>query len=98
MRCALAQSLDPVSSIVARDLAVIHFYRRDFETALEQCDHTIELNPHFAPAYWMLGVIQEQREGLRRVGGGVSARRPPVAADAAHARRARPHVRAVGPP
>ena len=58
----VAQSLDPVSSIVARDLAVIHFYRRDFETALEQCDHTIELNPHFAPAYWMLGVIQEQRQ------------------------------------
>jgi TolB-like protein/Flp pilus assembly protein TadD len=58
----LAQSLDPVSSIVARDLAVIHFYRRDFETALEQCDHTIELNPHFAPAYWILGVIQEQRQ------------------------------------
>jgi serine/threonine-protein kinase len=57
----VAQSLDPVSSIVARDLAVIHFYRRDFETALEQCDHTIELNPHFAPAYWILGVIQEQR-------------------------------------
>ena len=58
----LAQSLDPVSSIVARDLAVIHFYRRDFETALEQCDHTIELNPHFAPGYWILGVIQEQRQ------------------------------------
>ena len=56
-----AQSLDPVSSIVARDLAVIHYYRRDFDTALEQCDHTIELNPHFAPAYWTLGVIQEQR-------------------------------------
>jgi serine/threonine-protein kinase len=58
----LAQALDPVSSIVARDLAVIHFYRRDFETALEQCDHTIELNPHFAPAYWILGVLQEQRK------------------------------------
>jgi serine/threonine-protein kinase len=58
----IAQSLDPVSSIVARDLAVIHFYRRDFETALEQCDHTIELNAHFAPAYWILGVIQEQRQ------------------------------------
>jgi len=58
----IAQSLDPVSSIVARDLAVIHFYRRDFETALEQCDHTIELNAHFAPAYWILGVIQEQRK------------------------------------
>jgi TolB-like protein/Flp pilus assembly protein TadD len=58
----VAQALDPVSSIVARDLAVIQFYRRDFETALEQCDHTIELNPHFAPAYWILGVIQEQRK------------------------------------
>ena len=58
----VAQALDPVSSIVARDIAVIHFYRRDFETALEQCDHTIELNPHFAPAYWILGVIQEQRK------------------------------------
>jgi serine/threonine-protein kinase len=59
---SVAQALDPVSSIVARDLAVIHFYRRDFETALEQCDHTVELNPHFAPAYWILGVIQEQRK------------------------------------
>lgn len=57
----LAQSLDPVSSIIARDVAMMHYYRRDFEAALEQCDHTIELNPHFAPAYWLLGVIQEQR-------------------------------------
>ena len=60
----LAQSLDPVSSIVARDLAVILAYRRDYEAALEQCDHTIELNPHFSPAYWVLGVIQEQRQEL----------------------------------
>jgi serine/threonine-protein kinase len=60
----LAQSLDPVSSIVARDLAVILAYRRDYETALDQCDHTIELNPHFSPAYWALGIIQEQRKDL----------------------------------
>jgi serine/threonine-protein kinase len=57
----LAQTLDPVSSIIARDVAVIHVYRRDFEAALEQCDHTIGLNPHFAPAYLTLGLIQEQR-------------------------------------
>ncbi|MES2176939.1 MAG: tetratricopeptide repeat protein [Gemmatimonadota bacterium] len=56
----VAQSLDPVSSIVARDLAMIHYYRRDYDAALEQCDHTIELNPHFAPAYWSLGIVQEQ--------------------------------------
>ena len=56
-----AQLLDPISSIIARDVAMIHYYRRDFETALEQCDHTIELNPHFAPAYWLLGLIQAHR-------------------------------------
>ena len=60
----VAQSLDPVSSIVARDVAMIHAYRRDYEAALEQCDHTIELNPHFSPAYWTLGLIQEQRRDL----------------------------------
>ena len=60
----LAQSLDPVSSIVARDLALVHAYRRDYEAALEQCDHAVELNPHFPPAYWALGFIQEQRKDL----------------------------------
>src|SRR4029453_13324841 len=53
-------SLGPVSAIVARDVAAVHFYRRDFQTALERCDHTIELNPHFGAAYWMLGLVQEQ--------------------------------------
>lgn len=60
----LAQSLDPVSSIIARDVAVVHYYRREFDAALEQCDHTIELNPHFAPAYHTLGLVQEQRRDL----------------------------------
>ncbi|HEX8028640.1 MAG TPA: tetratricopeptide repeat protein [Vicinamibacterales bacterium] len=58
----LAQTLDPVSSIIAREVAVIHSYRRDLDAALDQCDHTIELNPHFAPAYLILGLIQEQRK------------------------------------
>ena len=62
LRARVAQSLDPVSSIVARDLAVIQAFRRDYDAALEQCDHTIELNPHFSPAYWALGFIQEQRQ------------------------------------
>jgi serine/threonine-protein kinase len=58
----LAQSLDPVSSIIAKDVALMHFYRRDLDAALDQCDHTIELNPYFAPAYLTLGLIQEQRK------------------------------------
>jgi serine/threonine-protein kinase len=57
----LAQALDPISSIIARDVARVHYYRQDFDAALEQCDHTIELNPHFSPAYWILGLVQEQR-------------------------------------
>jgi len=57
----LAQSLDPVSSIIGRDLARISYYRQDFDGALEQCDRTVELNPHFSPGYWILGLVQEQR-------------------------------------
>jgi TolB-like protein/Flp pilus assembly protein TadD len=56
-----AQALDPISSIIARDTARVHYYRQDYDAALEQCDHTIELNPHFSPAYWILGLVQEQR-------------------------------------
>ena len=56
----IAQTLDPVSSIIARDLTMILLYKRDLEGALEQCDHTIDLNPHFSPAYWSLGLVQEQ--------------------------------------
>ena len=56
-----AQALDPVSSIIARDYAMIHYYRRDFEAALDQIDHTVALNPYFSPAYWTLGLIQEYR-------------------------------------
>jgi tetratricopeptide (TPR) repeat protein len=51
-----------VSSIIAKDVALMYCYQRDFEAALDQCDHTIELNPHFAPAYLTLGLIQEQRK------------------------------------
>jgi serine/threonine-protein kinase len=57
-----AQALDPVSSIIARDIAVTHYYKREFELALEQCDHTIEQNPHFSAAYWTLGLVQDERE------------------------------------
>ena len=59
---AIAQTLDPVASIIARDVAVIHLYRGALDAALEQCDHTIELNPHFPPAYLTLGLVQEQLE------------------------------------
>jgi tetratricopeptide (TPR) repeat protein len=56
----LAHSLDPVSSIIAREVASIHYYRRDFEAALAHCDQAIELNPHFPHAYFILSLVQEK--------------------------------------
>ena len=56
----LARSLDPVSSIIAREVASIHYYRRDFDAALAYCDQAIELNPHFPHAYFILSLVQEK--------------------------------------
>lgn len=58
----VAQALDPVSSIIGRDIAIIHYYQRNLDLALEQCDDAIEQNPHFSAGYWTLGLIQEQRQ------------------------------------
>jgi TolB-like protein/Tfp pilus assembly protein PilF len=63
-RMLVARSLDPVSAIISRDVAVMHYYLRDYDAALEHCDSTIELNPHFSPAYLSLGLVQEQRREI----------------------------------
>jgi serine/threonine-protein kinase len=63
-RMLLAQALDPVSAIIARDVAMMYYYKRDFDAALERCDNAIELNPHFPPAYHTLAFVQEQRGEL----------------------------------
>ncbi len=60
----LAQSLDPVSAIIARDVAMMFYYKRDYDSALEHCDSSIELNPHFPPVYLALSYVQEQRNEL----------------------------------
>ena len=54
----------PDSSIIARDLATVYYYARDFNGALERCREAIELDPHFTPAYWTLGIVQEQMDDL----------------------------------
>lgn len=56
----LARAIDPISSIISRDVAMTYYHRREFEAALEQCDRTIEQDAHFVGAYWTLGLIQEQ--------------------------------------
>ncbi len=61
---SMAQAIDPISSIIARDLALTYYYRREFDLSLEQCDRAIEQNPHFPAAYWALGLVQQQRGEL----------------------------------
>jgi serine/threonine-protein kinase len=56
-----AQALDPVSSSISRNIALIHYYQRNLDLALQHSDFTIEQNPHFSAAYWTLGLVQEQR-------------------------------------
>jgi len=56
----LAQTLDPVSTIISRDIARVLYYRREFDAALDQCDRTIERDPYFSGTYWILGLVQEQ--------------------------------------
>jgi TolB-like protein/Flp pilus assembly protein TadD len=60
----MAQALDPVSSIISRNIALIHYYQRNLDLALQHSDLTIEQNPHFAAAYWTLGLVQDQRGEL----------------------------------
>lgn len=57
----VAHALDPVSSVIDRDIARVLYHKRDFDGALEQCDHAIEQNQYFTPAYLTLGLIQQQR-------------------------------------
>ncbi len=60
----MAQALDPVSSITSRNIALVYYYRRNLDLALQHSDQTIEQNPHFAAAYWTLGLVQDQRGEL----------------------------------
>jgi TolB-like protein/Tfp pilus assembly protein PilF len=59
-----AQTLDPVSPIISRDAAVIFFFRRDFDAAVEQCHYAIQEEPNFYGAYWILGLVEAQKRSF----------------------------------
>ncbi len=85
-----AQALDPVSSIISREIAVTHYYKRDFDLALEQCDHTIEQNPHFSAAYWTLGLVQDERKEFDEAIAAFQRAIQLIAAESENSRIARP--------
>jgi TolB-like protein/DNA-binding SARP family transcriptional activator len=49
-----AQENDPLSMIASAALGWIHYYRRDYDAAVQQCRRTIELNEGFEQA-WLWG-------------------------------------------
>jgi TolB-like protein/DNA-binding winged helix-turn-helix (wHTH) protein/Tfp pilus assembly protein PilF len=49
---AQARQLDPLSLIIARDYALIFYYSRQYERAIEQCRSVLELDPAYNPARW----------------------------------------------
>ena len=49
-----AQEADPLSLIASAALGWIHYHRRDFDAAVQQCRRTIELNANFEQA-WLWG-------------------------------------------
>jgi tetratricopeptide (TPR) repeat protein len=53
--------LDPASPIISRDLAVMYYFKRDFDAAREQAQQTIDQEPHFYGAYWIMGLVWEQK-------------------------------------
>lgn len=56
-----ALRLDPLSLMINVDLAWLCFYARQYDRAIEQLTRTIEMEPNFALAYWLLGLNYEQK-------------------------------------
>ena len=46
-----AQEVDPLSLVASAALGWVHYYRRDYDAAVEQCRRTLELNPRFELAH-----------------------------------------------
>jgi Tfp pilus assembly protein PilF len=56
-----ALALDPLSLMINADLGWLSFFARQHDRAIDQLRKTIDMDPNFALAYWLLGLNQEQR-------------------------------------
>jgi serine/threonine-protein kinase len=60
-RIKRAQTLDPVSPIIAKDAGVIYYYAGQYGLALAECNKALDLSPDFYPARAALGDIYLQQ-------------------------------------
>ena len=59
-----AHRIDPVSLMINADMGWLSFFARRHDRAIEQLRKTIEMDPNFALAYWLLGLNKEQKGQL----------------------------------
>jgi DNA-binding winged helix-turn-helix (wHTH) protein/Tfp pilus assembly protein PilF len=52
--------LDPLSLMINADVGWLSFFARQHHRAIDQLRKTIEMDPNFALAYWLLGLNEEQ--------------------------------------
>jgi TolB-like protein/Tfp pilus assembly protein PilF len=58
---AVAAENDPLSFMINSNTAVIHYLGRDYDAAEEFCHRALEINPHYEPAHFTLGLAHQQR-------------------------------------
>lgn len=61
-----AQELDPLSLIIATDIAGYYYTTRQFEKAIEQCLKVTEMDKKFLYAYIFLWISQEQKGNIEQ--------------------------------
>jgi DNA-binding winged helix-turn-helix (wHTH) protein/tetratricopeptide (TPR) repeat protein len=59
-----AHRIDPVSLMINADIGWLSFFARQHDRAIEQLRKTLEMDPNFALAYWLLGLNKEQKGQL----------------------------------
>ena len=53
---------EPVSVVLNRDLAQILYFARKYDEAIEQCENTLKMDPHFESVYGWLGLAYDQKK------------------------------------
>lgn len=61
-----AQELDPLSLIIATDIAGYYYTTRQFDSAIEHCQKVIEMDKKFLYAYIFLWISQEQKGNIEQ--------------------------------
>jgi TolB-like protein len=56
----LAQQLDPTNLIVNADLGQAYYFARQYQTAVETCKKTMDMDPSFLPPQWYLADAYHQ--------------------------------------